>query len=202
MKTLRTATLLTLISLMSSLPALAEPITFNVTPGGDNEVVFVSKAVGETFDGRTDQISGSFSCDLDNLNAPVSGAIEIDVKSLDTGIKLRNNHMLKNHLQPDEYPTMAFALEEIAECPAMIVSGEAHTIKARGKFTCHGVTRDIEPDLTLTLNKDGSLSVMAEWIVNLNDYEIPRPQFLFVKLAEDQEVSASFTAFPQSGGSE
>jgi len=191
-----------MISLMSSLPVLAEPITFNVTPGGENEVVFVSKAVGETFDGRTDQISGNFSCDLNDLEAPVSGMIEIEVRSLDTGIKMRNNHMFENHLHPDEYPKMTFELDSLINKPVMIKPGETVTMKAVGKFTCHGVNHDIEPDLTLTLNNDGGLHVVAEWIVKLNDYDIPRPQFLFVKLAEDQEVSATFIAVPQPGESE
>lgn len=192
-----TAFLLTLLAIVAVTPVFAETMTFAVTPGGKNEVVFVSKAVGETFDGRTDQVSGNFNCDPGDLSQAVSGNIEVDVKSLDTGIKLRNNHMLDNHLHVDEHPTMTFMLESLVDQPAAIAMGETVKMKARGKFTCHGVTNDIEPMLNVTHNDDGSLSVKAEWIVNLNDYDIPRPQFLVVKLAEDQEVSVSFTAVPQ-----
>ena len=197
MKTLRTALLMTMISIIAAVPAFAEVMTFNVSAGGDNEVVFVSKAVGETFDGRTDQISGTFSFDPNDLSQAVAGMIEVDATSLDTGIKLRNNHMQKNHLHVEEFPTMMFKLESLTGQPASIMPGETQTMKARGKFTCHGVTNDIEPTLTVTHNSDGSLSVKADWIVNLNDYDIPRPQFLVVKLAEDQEVSVTFTAMPQ-----
>jgi polyisoprenoid-binding protein YceI len=197
MKTFWTFALSSLVGLLAALPSFAETMTYVITPGNNNEVVFVSKAVGETFDGRTDQISGNFSCDLDDLNQPVSGSIEVDVESLDTGIKLRNNHMLKNHLHPEEFPKMTFDLEELTECPDMIKAGETHAMKATGNFTCHGVTNAINADLTITRGNDGSLRVKAEWVVNLSDYDIPRPQFLIVKLAEDQDVSATFTATPK-----
>ncbi|MCB2211118.1 YceI family protein [bacterium] len=197
MKTLQTLTLVIMIGLLAAQPSFAETMTYTVSPGEPNEVVFVSRAVGETFDGRTNHVEGTFSCDPDDLSKPVSGSVSIDVKTLDTGIGLRNNHMFKNHLHPDEFPQMTFELTGLSGNPAMLKTGETATMKANGQFTCHGETNDIEPMLEVTRNPDSSLTVTAEWTVNLNDYDIERPQFLIVKLAEDQEVSATFTAMPQ-----
>lgn len=176
---------------------MASAAEYTVMPGGGNEVKFVSKAVGETFDGTTDQISGSFTVDPDDLSAPVSGSLEIPVRSLDTGIKLRNEHMFKNHLHPDEYPTMEFTLTGLKDAPAALPVGEATELTGVGTFTCHGETNPLEPMLTVTRNDNGSLSVHADWTITLDDYNIERPQFLIVKLAETQDVSATFTALPK-----
>lgn len=175
----------------------AKETTYTISPGGGNEVVFTSRAVGETFDGRTDRIHGSFTCDPGDLRKPARGEVWIEVESLDTGIGLRNNHMFKNHLEPEKYPRMTFALEGLVDPPPSLPVGEAKTLTARGKFTCHGVTNPLEPELTVVRDSDGSLVVEAEWTVKLTDYEIPRPQFLFVKLAEEQEIDVRFTATPE-----
>lgn len=174
----------------------AEAREFTITPGEPNEVVFTSHAPGETFDGRTDQISGMITFNPENLNEPVRGRLVVDVQSLDTGISLRNNHMFDNHLHPEQYPTIEFELHELLNAPsAGLTSGQEYRFKAKGNFSLHGVTRTIETDLKVEYSEQaGTLEVTASFPVVLNDYDIPRPQFLFLRLAEEQDVEVHFVA--------
>jgi polyisoprenoid-binding protein YceI len=174
----------------------AAPTDFAVEPSKSNEVVFTSRATGETFHGRTHEISGQFHFDPEDLSAPVGGKLVVDAKSLDTGIELRNEHMRNDHLHPDVYPTIEFVLEEIVSPPVTSMPDKKPlSLKGRGKFTLHGMTRTIEPDLTTVLDSaDSTLQVTARFKVKLQDYNIPRPQFLFLRLAEEQDVEVKFIA--------
>jgi polyisoprenoid-binding protein YceI len=181
--------------------AEAAPTNFVVAPGESNEVVFTSRATGETFEGRTHEISGQFHFDPEDLSAQVGGKLVVDVLSLDTGIKLRNQHMQQNHLHPDVYPTIEFVLEEIVSPPVTSMPDkQSISLRARGKFTLHGMTRTIEPVLTVVFNSaDSTLQVTARFKVKLPDYNISRPQFLFMKLAEEQDVKVQFIAREMKG---
>lgn len=181
------------------MPAIssAETTHYAVNPGGDNLIRFVSKAPGETFDGVTDQVQGMFTVDPEDLTKPVSGQITVQAKTLDTGIGLRNNDMYENHLHVEQYPTIVFELTGVENPPEKLPVGEEVELTATGNFTLHGVTRQISPQLTIKRNADDSLWIDADWKVTLSDYEIPRPQFLFLKLAEEQQVNATFTAIPK-----
>lgn len=171
--------------------------SYTVTPDSDSEVVFTSKAPGETFHGKSKKISGTITFDPADLDM-VSGKLTVPVASLDTGIKLRNNHMMENHLHPDKFPEIVFVPKKILSPSASSFSGADVSGKIQGEFTLHGVTKTIEPDFEATYEKSsGILSVKVNFMVNLNDFEIPRPQFLFMKLAENQAVEVTLKAAKQ-----
>jgi len=68
--------------------------------------------------------------------------------------------------------------------------------RIKGQFTLHGVTKEISPEITALWNSTNkSLKVTAKFNVLLQDYDIPRPQFLFMKLAVEQKVEINFTAY-------
>ncbi len=182
--------------LLAAVAVGAASKNFAVEPSESNEVVFISRATGETFEGHTREIFGQFYFDPEDLNAQVGGKLVADVLSLDTGIGLRNQHMRENHLHPDVFPTIEFVLEEIVAPPATsIPDKQSITLKARGKFTLHGMTRTIEPELTAVFDSaDSTLQVTARFKVKLQEYHIARPQFLFLKLAEEQDVKVQFIA--------
>jgi len=60
-----------------------------------------------------------------------------------------------------------------------------------GQLTLHGVTRRIAVTVELTYEDAGpgaTLRARTEFPVVLDDYEISRPRFLFLKLGEEQKV--------------
>lgn len=166
---------------------------FVVQPGGRNLVVFESKAPTETFRGKTKNMTGTITVNPGLLGDSATVHIEVDLASLDTGMKLRDKHMRENHLETSKYPKAVFDGATLIEMPkgAHLDAEHPRTLEMEGTFTIHGVSRRIRVAVKTTLlATEGrrELSFRTEFPVKLSDYAIPRPQFLFLKLAETQQV--------------
>jgi polyisoprenoid-binding protein YceI len=126
--------------------------------------------------------------------------IEVDLKSLDTGIPLRNEHMQKNHLHTEQYPQATFRARWLREPSASALTpGQKLTVQVVGDFSLHGVTRRMEVPAeveALSESEGAGLRVVARFDVRLSDHQIPRPQFLALKLDERQRVTVEFLARP------
>ena len=180
----------------------ANEIGFTIIPGDRQNVTFHSKATIESFDGTTSDITGTISIDPD-LPDSVTASFNVDLTTLDTGIGLRNKHMRKNHLHTDQYPEATFTLTS-TKGPVQLIDGSEVSFIAIGDFYIHGVTRQIEVPVTVTwyLNSSEtplrsvsqSLHITGEFFVTLADHDIPRPQFLIMKLAETQRVTLDLWA--------
>ena len=187
----------TLSLLFTALPALAADYT--ITPGGKNQVVFLSRATLESFEGKTRQVSGALSLDPANLADSIQVRVEVDLASLDTGIQLRNKHMRENHLETEKYPKVVFEGARILEASSRTLEpGKVVRTRIAGRFDLHGVSKTIEVPVDVTRNKDGSLNVIAQFDVPLADYNIDRPSFLLLKLNEMQHITVSVIANPKN----
>lgn len=194
--------------LLCPLFAFAGVQSFSVSGGKEwNRVVFHSEAVLESFEGVNTRISGELSLDPDQLGAPVHADFLVDVKGFDTGISLRNQHMLSNHLHAERFPTSQLRLVSLLPTHGgALVENQPQRLSAEVDFTLHGVTRRIEVPVVVTRVPDGSqtpcrhpgavLHVQAEFPVALADYGIPRPEFLFLKVGE--QVTITFDCWAAS----
>lgn len=168
----------------------ADAATWTVIEG--SEVVFTSKAPMESFDGRTDQISGHLTCNPDDLGQPVDLRMVVDLASLDTGIGLRNDHMCKNHLETDTYPEAVFTGGTVVgDRVGTLAAGASVDLTLAGTFDLHGVAREVAIPATVTMTAAGDLEVTAEFQVKLSDHDIKRPRFLVMKLADEQAVAVA-----------
>jgi len=179
---------LTALAMVSAPSAWAA--TWTVTDG--SSVVFTSKAPMESFDGKTDEITGSITIDTDDFSGPLTMQMVVDLASLDTGIGMRNTHMRENHLETEEFPEAVFTGHSIVQTSAPnLAPGQPVELMVRGLFNLHGVEREMDIPATVTLAADGSLTVDAAFEVKLSDHEIKRPKFLVMKLADEQQVKVS-----------
>lgn len=180
--------------------AAAAPQTFQIVPGfAKNLVRFHSEATVEAFDGTTRKVSGTVAVDPANPAAGASAAFQVDMASLDTGMSLRNRHMRENHLHTEQYPQSAFVLKSLSGVPPAFTPDAVMRMTAVGDFTLRGVTRSrtlpVEvtwhPDARATsLKKAGpALHLVCRFDVALADHGIPRPEFLFMKVAETMQVT-------------
>jgi polyisoprenoid-binding protein YceI len=165
---------------------------FVIRPGGENKVVFVSKAMMESIEGRTKQMEGRLVLDPANLGDTVSVHLEVDLASLDTGIGRRNKHMRENHLETAKYPRAVFdGISVHGPAGARLEPGKTATIDVEGTFTLHGVSRRLRIYAEATYEPKaggGRIAFHATFPVALADYGISRPEFLFLKLSETQQV--------------
>ena len=184
------------------LSANAAEKTYSINPEKFQKITFTSKAATETFEGITDVVSGNLMLDPDNLSN-VSGGCKVDLRTLDTGINLRNTHMKENHLHTDKFPYTEFSLKSVSGAVSL-KAGQMVEFIAKGEFTLHGVTREIEIPIRAELfndssntpykNSSGVLHITGEFIIKLADYDIPLPQFLFMKLSDKQLININIWA--------
>jgi polyisoprenoid-binding protein YceI len=183
----KTAVLAPAVVLLSLVAPAAPAATWTVADG--SEVVFTSKAPMETFDGRTRAVSGHVSCDPADLAAPIDLRVEVELATLDTGIGMRNSHMRERHLQTDQFPLAVLTATAIKTSSApSLAAGQTVDVTIAGDFDLHGVKRPMEIAGAATLGADGGLTVEAAFMIRLSDHDIARPQFLVMKLADEQQV--------------
>ena len=176
-------------------PATAEQ--FLVRAGKENKVVFVSKASMESFQGKTNKLEGTIDVNPANLGDSITVHLEVDMASMDTGLPMRNRHMRENHLETAKYPKAIFDGAAVrGPAGAALEPGKAKPFDIEGTFTLHGVSRRLRIRISATYapQPKGRISFQTTFPVLLADYEISRPQFLFLKLAESQEVRVSGVA--------
>jgi polyisoprenoid-binding protein YceI len=175
------------------LAAAARADDFTVTPGKPNLVVFTSKAQVESFQGKTSKLSGRISVNPADVGDSITVELHVDLASLDTGIAKRNGHMRDNHLETSKYPEAVFTGATVLSPAHAALSGKPVGVDLEGSFTIHGMTHRMRPHADVTLNGN-KLAFTATFQVSLADYAIPRPQFLFLKLADTQELKVTGVA--------
>jgi polyisoprenoid-binding protein YceI len=187
------------VALCAVAPGVANAAVFQVRPGGDSKVVFISKAPMEKVEGKTSRMEGTIDVDPGQLADSATVHFEVDLASLDTGIAKRNQHMRENHLETARYPKAVFHGVVLQGAGgASLVRGNPTTLDVEGTFALHGVTRRIRIPVEVTF-KGGTtggerIAFKTTFPVSLAEYAISRPQFLFLKLADTQEVRVSGTA--------
>ena len=161
------------------------------TTGAKQLVQFVSDAPLEKIVGRAEEVSGGVALDLTNLASNASGSIHVNLKELDTGLSLRNQHMRENHLHTNEFPEAIFTITSIVTAePANISGGGTATTLLRGQLDLHGVKKDYEIMGKIGFDPaSGTLVANFRWNLLLKDHAIPRPEFLFMKLSDTQQIS-------------
>ena len=183
-----------------SLGSSAEAETYNIDPTYTGDTVyFNSTARLEFVAGNTQNVSGMFSFDPENPEGSISGLLAVDLRTLKSGIATRDGHMRDNHLHTEKYPFAYFVVDSLKPVISLSVADSIYTARVIGKFYIHGVYREIEADLTIVRSpassKSESIKVRAEFAIKLDDFKIPRPKALFLKLAETIEVVVVFRGF-------
>ena len=185
-----------LAALLLAHAASAHAATFVVKPGAGTQVVFTSKATTETFEGRTDKMEGRISVDPAAVGDSVTVHLEVDLASLDTGSKMRNKHMRENHLETSKFPKAIFDGATLVQGGGVkLENGKPIKFEAEGTFTVHGVSKRLRCNAEVTWTGT-ALAFQATFAVALPDHQIKRPEILFLKLAEVQQLRVSATATP------
>ncbi len=156
-----------------------------------NLISFTSKAPLEEVVGRTNSATGFII--LPNAASQGSSEIHVDLASLTTGLSLRDRHMRENHLETDQFPEAVFTLTSLELPGGVLTQGKKTSVKVYGTMFLHGVAKEMNPITWLTLTGD-DLVIESKFSVSLQDYNITRPEFLIMKLADDQRIDVKLTA--------
>jgi polyisoprenoid-binding protein YceI len=171
-----------------SQPAAAEvrdgSVTFNVETN-----VFAVSVHGESkdLDAKVRVHESAEGMRLEQIEAVVP------VKSLSTGMKLRDDHMRKYIFQtPDgQVPDVRFTAER-AECSGAGANGAAKCV-ASGQLAIRGTARPFVMELAVTREND-LFRVQGDGTVKLSAYGIERPSQFGVKTADDVKLHLELSA--------
>lgn len=119
-------------------------------------------------------------------------AFLLNIKDFRFEKKLMQVHFNEKYMESEKYPKSTFQGKVSGYNPS---SGGLQHVKAVGKLSIHGVTRDVELPGTIEV-RGNQLFVKSKFMVKLADYNIVVPQIVWQNIAQEIEVSVDFIFRP------
>lgn len=175
----------------AGLPASGAPLPL-LTTAGEPKVAF--KAVGRPSALKIEGKSSQLASKLDLEGGQLKGIMEFELKTLDTGLALRDRHMKEKYLEVEKHPVARIELNAMTLPKSLLgTEGGSESLKAQGNLTLHGVTRPVEVQAVLA-RKEGALKVQSTFGIKLTDFGIDIPKFAGITVAEDVTIEVEFAA--------
>ncbi|MEI9921779.1 MAG: YceI family protein [Bacteroidota bacterium] len=150
------------------------------------DVQFYSHAPLEDIKATNTKSSAIFNADNGEI------AFSVSMKDFKFAKALMQEHFNEKYVESEKYPKSTFQGTVVGYKPD--VKG-LQQVKAQGKLTIHGVTKDI--DVPGTVEGQGNkLQMKSKFTVKVADYNIAIPSIVFQKIAEEVEVTLDFTFKP------
>jgi polyisoprenoid-binding protein YceI len=131
--------------------------------------------------GRSNAVTGTMEVAGDTVEQV---RIEADLTRLTSDEGRRDNAIRQRGLESERYPTATLELAEPIQLASTPVVGQDIRGQGTGRLTVHGVTREV--DLNLTGRWSGStIQVVGQLPVKMTDYQIEPPRFGPVVSIED-----------------
>lgn len=167
---------------------------------GESRVEFL--AVGKPSAIKIRGNGGSVRGVIGVSDSSVSGTVDFDLESLDTGIGLRNSHMKEKYLQTGQFPKAVLNLGRVALPTGWTREPSKHEqVDFEGVLSLHGVERPLTGKLDL--HHDGKLvDGAARFKVKISDFGIEVPSYAGITVADEVEVQTHFkSALDSTAGS-
>jgi polyisoprenoid-binding protein YceI len=160
-------------------------------PQGDVRVM-CPMTIGGSFDAKTSALSGSLTSSAAHPPA-FDGSLAVDLRTLDTGISLRNDHLREKYLEVDKGAGYDKAVLSDIDLKGLNPDAPEGKGSFTGSLTLHGVKKTVTGPVEVKKTGSG-LRVKASFPVNLPDYNIPEPRYLGVGVKNTVQVEVTFTA--------
>jgi hypothetical protein len=191
----RTAWAAALLVTLAAAPAVAGDAGAWRIVRGDVRVL-CPLTVGGSFVAKTAAIEGTVTPTQPGV--ALAGEISVDLKTLDTGIGLRNEHLRSKYLEVGRGPGFDRAL--LSE----IRLGDADPRGFEGKtsfsaaIVLHGVKQAVAGQAAI--RREGpAVRVEASFPVVISRFGIPKPQYLGVGVQDEVNVQVTLVAEPNDG---
>ena len=181
MKPVQKKTLLFLVILACS--AFMLPPSTGIFIIKKSEVSFHSNAKLELIKASSSELKGIIDAEKRVF------AFSVDMKSFD-GFNgpLQKEHFHENYMESDKYPAASFTGHIIEEDD--FTKDGTYNIRAKGKFTVHGVVQEriLQGDLTV---KNGVIKLVCFFTVLLSEHDIKIPRIVHEKLASEISITVN-----------
>jgi polyisoprenoid-binding protein YceI len=140
--------------------------------------------------------------DIKAYNKKVIGVFNVSTQDIVFSVPISNfqfekslmkEHFNEKYMESEKFPKSTFQGKIINYD---ISRTETQEVKASGKLTIHGVTRDINIS-GIVERQSNKLLMKSKFVVKPEDYKIEIPQLLWNKIAEQVEVTLDFVFKPQ-----
>src|SRR5262245_54001464 len=121
--------------------------------------------------GRTNAVTGDLTIAGTTVNA---ATFTVDMTKVTSDSAQRDGQFRGRIMQTSQFPTSTFALTQPIQLASIPANLEELTVKATGKLTLHGVTKDVTIDLKARL-KGSNLEVNGTIPITFSDYNISNP---------------------------
>ena len=186
------------------LPLLAAAAT--ASPGADAQAwrlgsgdvrISVPLRPGGAFEARTSALAGELRA---SGSAPVllTGAIAVDLATIDTGIGLRNRHLRENYLEVAK----GEGFDKAVLSEVRVAAADSAAFRGKSGFTAtlllHGVKQGVSGECEIRDSASG-VRVQAIFPLGLRDFGIEPPQYLGVGVGHKLLVRVELDAAPAHG---
>lgn len=172
-------------------PSLSSSVvTFKIVPA---ETV-VQYAVDETFlnennrlntaIGKTSQVTGEFSVDLNNPAQIQFGEFTVDISTLTTDSSRRDNAIRNRWLESSRFPWAKFTVSQLVGFPNNPQEGQELTFQMEGNLTVRDTTRPITWNVKAVKNGN-RLTGEATTFLMMKDWGVEPPNIAGVLIVKD-----------------
>jgi polyisoprenoid-binding protein YceI len=193
-----------LASFLAPPSADAQSRTFRIQRGGGSRIQWVSDAPLERITGVSDGVTGELSLDPANL-ASARGTVNVEIASIRTGLDLRDEHLRgPDWLDAGRHPRATLEITGV-EGASELRAGEVQRVTIRGRFTLHGVTRDITASAQVRLQplndelraqgvRGDLVRAQASFDVELSDYQVSISAPVRLKVSNTIRINVTIRA--------
>ena len=136
-----------------------------------------------SWEGISKRVKGGILCKDDSLKDCIMKVI-IQLESFDSGNYGRDSNMLF-HTESHKYPFVKFNSDSFS----IIDSINSH-FDLTGILEFHGIENKISSNIQI-FNKNNIFSGLTEFRISLDDYNVDKPQLLFVPISDGIEIKCN-----------
>jgi polyisoprenoid-binding protein YceI len=167
----------------------ASALTAELTVKDGFVAVLCPLTIGGNFEAKTSALTGELVLRPDQPGA-VAGALSVDLRTLQTGIRLRDEHMRTNYLEVHRGPKYAEATLSRIQLEGADLARPTSTARFRGILTLHGEDQEVAGTADIR-HAGGGLRVKAKLPVRTSLFQIPAPSYLGVGVKDEVIVDVS-----------
>lgn len=153
---------------------------------------YFTKAGKISFDATTpkspeniDGVNKNSVCVVDTKNGNLQ--FSVLMKGFEFERALMQEHFNENYVESNKYPKSEFKGSILNNGTVVYSKEGTYNLKVKGNLFIHGVTKEIETEGKL-VNKGGKLSLLADFMIELSDYNISVPALVSDKLAKVAKI--------------
>ena len=151
--------------------------------------------VGGSFEAKTTALGGDIVLDPQK-QGELDGSLAVDLRTLQTGISLRDTHMRENYLEVQKGGYEHATLTRI-RLDGVNTAAPLGKVGFKGVLALHGQEREVAG--TADIRKAGEgLRVHATFPVKVSDFDIASPTYLGVGVRNEVSVAVTFQAISKS----